>query len=102
MIEYDEARELTRARNEEVRNLSQPADPVNLHFDNGENLPAYMYSAGCYRKAPSKTGPRKRQREYKINEFVDSSRAIIGSSQEESDEEGSIKVVNSDEENNII
>ena len=61
-----------------------------------------MYSAGCYRKPPSKTGPRKRNREYKINEFVDSSRAIIGSSQEDSDEEGSIKVVNSDEEKNII
>lgn len=62
-----------------------------------------MYSgSGVYRQPTKKTGPRKRNREYQVNEFVDSSRAIIGSSQEDSDGNGSIKVVNSDEEKNII
>ena len=48
-----------------------------------------------------KKGPRVRQREYKINEFVDSSRAIIGSSQEkhsgddEEDSQKSRKIINS-------
>lgn len=59
-----------------------------------------MYSVGKTRKNKNKSaGPRKRNREYNINEFVDSSRAIIGSSQEESCQD---KVVNSDEEENII
>ena len=62
-----------------------------------------MYSSGYMRRPnTNKVGPRKRKREFKINEFVDSSRAIIGSSQEDSDGKGSVKVVNSDEENNII
>ena len=103
LVEYDEARELARVKGENIMNLSQPADPVNLQMDHGENLPAYMYHQNGYRRTPmNKTGPRKRNREYKINEFVDSSRAIIGSSQEDSERQGSIKVVNSDEEKNII
>ena len=102
LVEYDEAREDMRNKNEDVKNLSQPADPVNLDMDAGNDLPAYMYSAAGYRRAPVKTGPRKRHRDYKCNEFVDSSRAIIGSSQEDAVSNGSIKVMNSDEEKNII
>ena len=82
LVEFDHARELARACGEEVFNLSQPADPLNLQFDLGNDLPAYIYSAtGALRRpGPNTGGPRKRHRDYKCNEFVDSTRAIIGSS----------------------
>ena len=79
MIEYDEAREEARLNNIDIFNLAQPADAVDLSVDFGHDLPAYIYSSG---RMPyvRKGGPKKRHREYKINEFVDSTRAIIGSS----------------------
>lgn len=85
LIEYDEAREEARLNNEEIKNLDQPADPVDLHVDYGHDLPAYIYSSGR-KPYVKKDVPRKRNREFKINEFVDSTRAIIGSSGDDSDQ----------------
>jgi hypothetical protein len=63
-----------------VLNLDRPADVVdftNNDFATGE-FPAFAYTG--YRRTQKKTGPRKRHRDYTVNDFVDTSRAVLGSS----------------------
>jgi hypothetical protein len=65
-------------KGQNVFDLKEPADPVDLSGLSTSDL-QFLFD-GRRRRAFKKTGPRIRHREYKINEFVDSSRAIIGSS----------------------
>ena len=92
--EYDSLR-----YNVNVFDLDEPADPVDLSNIAASDL-QFLFGGGYRRRRNQKKGPRVRQREYKINEFVDSSRAIIGSSQENEsgeDSEKSRKIINSQE-----
>lgn len=67
--------------------MAEPADPVDLSTLSTNDF-QYLFN-GTRRRRIQRKGPRVRQREFKINEFVDSSRAIIGSSQEvNSDDDG--------------
>ena len=63
-------------------NLDRPADEVdftNNDFATGE-FPTFAYTG--YRRTAKKTGPRKRHRNYNCMDFVDTSRAIVGSSED--------------------
>ena len=43
MVEYDGARQLARERGEVIKNLNEPADPIQLQPTNDEDIPAYLY-----------------------------------------------------------
>ena len=68
---------------------NERADPMSLHLRHTQvatgDFPAFAYTG--YRRTQKKTGPRKRHRDYTVNDFVDTSRAVVGSS-EESDKRG--------------
>ena len=57
--------------------LDQPADEVDLSKITSADL---CFLLDGYRRRRKPTGPRVRHRQFKVNEFVDSSKAIIGSS----------------------
>ena len=87
LVEFDAARDDWRSRGQEVLNLDRPADAVdfsNNDFATGD-FPAFAYTG--YRRTQKKTGPRKRHRDYTCKDFVDTSKAVVGSS-EESDKRG--------------
>lgn len=44
-------------------------------------FPEFAYTG--YRRTIKKTGPRKRHRNYNCNDFVDTGRAVVGSSEED-------------------
>lgn len=86
--EFDDIR-----KGKTVFDLDEPADAIDLSSIATADL---CFLLDGYRRRRKPTGPRVRHRQFKVNEFVDSSRAIIGSSQEQSaDSNKSRKVVNS-------
>lgn len=93
--EYDQYRV-----NKKVFDLEEPADPVDLSGLSTADI-QFLFD-GRRRRQFRKPQPRVRHREFKINEFVDSSRAIIGSSGESKDSQHSRKVINSQEAQEII
>ena len=97
--EYDHL----RPEGTNVFDLDEPADPVDLSAMAGAGDIQFLFD-GRRRRKFSKPKPRIRHREYKVNEFVDSSRVIRGSSAEGSAESQHSKndIVNSQEAKEII
>ena len=84
-----------------VEDLDEPASAVDLSGLATADI-QFLFD-GRRRRPFSKPKPRVRHREYKINEFVDSSRVIRGGSQSSGSQERDVNdVVNSQEAKEII